>query len=230
LHSRYYLKREDFVFRGQEEEYPLTAVVPEWSPRDRVVVVAPDVPRDLSATAPLVLALTQVFYDRPEVRASGFFDYPSHFVVAGESDASPKVLGPDDSRWWSAAWCRLDVWPSTHHVIADPEPAALFRAVVMLEPDRLLWPTRLALPERFDAPAGPDHADVYALLRNRLRQVILYSDAATADHGEGAWTVRITGRSKQLMDEAVDLVKAETTPTLPPARFRPVAVDDFLGG
>jgi hypothetical protein len=47
-----------------------------------------------------------------------------------ESHASP----PRYRAVASTAWCRIDVWPTTHHVIAGPDPTTLLAAVLMREP------------------------------------------------------------------------------------------------
>lgn len=93
MHSRNYLRGEDFRFVCRTGETRFEEIIPGWSPHDRVVIVAPDPARDIAAAAGLVLALTQAFYDRPVAREADFFDYPSHFVIGGERGAQPRILG-----------------------------------------------------------------------------------------------------------------------------------------
>ncbi len=204
MHSREYLSRDDFAFTRDGRSLGPEGVLEPWSPRDRVAFVAPDPVADLPRLAGPVLAWTQRFYDREIARENGFFDYPRHLLVGGEPGAAPRVLGPATSAGWSAAWCRLDIWPATHHVVADPDPATLMAAVLMLEPDVLVWPARVTPPASMALPSGPDETVARLLLAARLHSVWLYDDAP--DGGGEGWSLTIGGGAAALAGEAMALV------------------------
>jgi hypothetical protein len=227
MHSQAYLRAEDFTFRQGDAVRSRAALVPDWSAQDRVVIVAPDPVNDLLASAGLVLALTHAFYDRPVAHEPGFFDYPAHFVIGGEAGARPQILGPVEQRPWSRAWCRLDVWPSSHHAVADPSPESLCQAAFMLEPTRLLWPRRLPRPDTLDMPAGPDHAGVVALWRQRLHQILRYT---VADEPRADWSIELDGTSRALARDAAGLLPGAVSaaPAIADATFADVPVADFL--
>lgn len=174
-----------------------------WAPHDRVAFVAPDPVADLPRLAGPVLAWTQRFYDREIAREDGFFDYPRHFVIGGEPGACPRVLGPTTRAEWSAAWCRLDIWPPTHHIVADPAPETLMAALLMLEPEVLVWPARLTPPASIALPGGPDESVARLILAARLHSVWLYDDAP--GDGEG-WRVATGGGAADLAGQADALV------------------------
>lgn len=200
MHSQHYLEAEDFRFTRGDRVARAPEVFTDWSPADRLVVVAPDPAADLVRTAGLVLAWTQRFYDRPAARAEGFLDYPSHYVVGGEAGAVPRILGPSATASWSRAWCRLDVWPSTRHVVADPDPLQMLGAALMLEPTVLVWPARLEVPASMALPPDLDDCSARRLLRARLREVWRYADEPF-DVATG-WSLEWTGGAAQLTHEA----------------------------
>lgn len=201
MHSSNYLQAEDFRFARGDRVARAHEIFPDWSLADRLVVVAPDPAADLVPTAGFLLAWTQRFYDRPAARATGFFDYPSHYVVGGETGAVPHILGPSAKASWSRAWCRLDVWPSIRHVVADPDPLQMLGAALMLEPTALVWPARLAVPTSMALPPDLDDRSTRRLLRARLREVWRYSDEPF-DTATG-WSLEWTGGAAQLTHEAI---------------------------
>ena len=201
MHSPHYLKPTDFRFTQNDRVVGTAEVFPGWSPADRLVVIAPDPTADLVRTAGLVLAWTQRFYDRPEARADGFYDYPSHYVVGGEAGAEPRVLGPSAEAWWSAAWCRLDVWPSIRHVVADPDPLPLLGAALMLEPTVLVWPARLSVPGSMALPPNLDDRNARRLLRARLREVWRYGDEPFG--ATDGWALAWCGGAAELTREVL---------------------------
>jgi hypothetical protein len=232
MHTRGPLSADDFRFLHRSTVRSRDELIPDWSPQDRIVVVAPDPGDALIATGGLLLALTQAFYDRPDAMRPGYYDYPSHFVIGGEDGAEPTLLSPGARRPWSDAWCELDVWPNTHHAVADPCPRTLLQAVFMLEPTRLLWPAALAVPQAYAPPGNavsPDQTDMRSLLRSRLRQVLLWSRDAASE----SWHVQIKGRSRELVQEAAARLPDEprvSASDAANATFRSVATDDFLSG
>jgi hypothetical protein len=231
MHTRGYLDPGDFRFVHDSSVRSREELIPQWSPGDRVVVVAPDPAHALVATGGLLLALTCAFYQRPAARRPGFYDYPSHFVVGGEAGTEPRLLGPSEQRPWSEAWCELDVWPNTHHAVAAPSPASLLQAAFMLEPTRLIWPAVLPVPDHYAPPenaVNPDQTDIRRLLRTRLRQVLLWS---RGEPSPDSWRVELADRPRKLVAEAEELLPpdlrvsdADTTRST----FRAVAIDDFL--
>lgn len=230
MHSRKYLHAEDFAFVHGTEAGSLDELFPAWSPTDRVVVVAPAPGRDLGATAALLLALTRRYYEHPAARRPGFYDYPSHFVVGGQAGAEPHLLSPREQASWSEAWCEIDVWPNTHHAVADPSPEALLQAVFMLEPTRLIWPAEIPVPGNYAPPenaVNPDQRDMRGILGNRLRQVLLWTREG---HPDG-WRVEMSGSSRQLVARAVALLPAEIRPPgddTGSAVYRSVPIAEFL--
>lgn len=180
-------------------------VFPRWRASDRVVIVAADPVSDLKLSGGLVLALTAAFYARPETREASYFGYPSHFVVGGEPGAQPRLLRPGESRPWGAGWCWIDVWPGTHHMVADPSAASLLRAVLMLEPTVVMWPQRLRWPRHaFAQLAGLAEDAAWLLLRSHLRQLITYQISPLAESTGQSWSLDLAGRSAQLLQEAVN--------------------------
>ncbi len=228
MHSPHYLRAEDFRFTQGDRVARAPAVFPGWSPADRLVVIAPDPATDLLRTAGLVLAWTQRFYDRPAARAEGFLDYPSHYVVGGEAGAVPRVVGPSAQAWWSRAWCRLDVWPSIRHVVADPDPLQMLGAALMLEPTALVWPARFAVPASIALPPDLDDGSARRLLRARLREVWRYADEPL-DAATG-WRLEWAGGAAQLTREALDrLADAPRAEARLEACLERMEPDRFLG-
>lgn len=180
-------------------------------------------------TAGLVLAWTQRFYDRPAARTEGFFDYPSHYVVGGEAGATPRVVGPSGEAWWSRTWCRLDVWPSTRHVVADPDPLQMLPAALMLEPTALVWPARFAVSPSMALPPNlDDRSSARRLLRARLCAVWRYSDDLSG--AETAWQLEWIGAAAQLTREALDRLPESPSAEGPlQACVERVEPDRFLG-
>jgi hypothetical protein len=231
MHTRGYLDPGDFHFVHDSRVRSREELIPQWTPGDRVVVVAPDPADALVATGGLLLALTCAFYQRPAAHRPDFYDYPSHFVIGGEAAAEPRLLGPGEQQPWSEAWCELDVWPNTHHAVAAPSPASLLQAAFMLEPTRLIWPADLAVPNHYAPPEGtvnPDQTDMRRLLRNRLRQVLLWS---RDDISSQSWRLGLAHRPRKLVAEAAALLPADlrvSDTDTTRSTFRSVAIDDFL--
>ncbi len=226
MHSRLYLDKQDFQFERGAEHLGLSGAFPEWTPAERVVFVAPDPSEDTARLSGFVLALTALFYGREEVRSPDFFDYPKHYVVGGEEGAETRLLGPTLSTDWGAAWCKLDVWPATHHAVADPVSSKLLAAAFMLEPTVLVWPERLSAPEAIDLPAGPTDDAARRLLRTHVREVWFYGDNSIAERS--GWKLRCAGGAGQLQREAIDILPY--TPDTRPDRafFRSADPQEFL--
>lgn len=214
MHSRRYLDRRDFRFERGTERVGLSDIFPDWSPTERVVFVAPDPIEDTVRLSGFVLALTALFYDREEAQFPEFFDYPNHYVAGGDWGRDTRLLGPTSSTDWSPAWCRLDVWPSTHHAVTEPVSSKLLAAAFMLEPSILVWPQRLSAPEEIDLPAGPPDGDARRLLRRHVRELWFYGDDSPG--ARPGWWLRCSGGARQLQREAIDnLPRApETAPDL----------------
>lgn len=206
MHSRDYLDVGDFAFMRGTEPADAAAMFPDWTPTDRVALVAPDPIADTGRLAGPALAWTALFYGRPEAGAPDFFDYPNHYVVGGEHNATPQILGPGAEAEWSRAWCKLDAWPSTHHAVAAPEADVLMAACFMLEPTVLVWPARLSPPGRIDLPAGPDENVARRLLQTRIREVWFYGDEPRDQ--SAAWRLEYGGGAGQLARDAADLLPA----------------------
>ena len=206
--------------------------VADWHPNDRTVFVAPDPVNDLPALAGLVLAFAHAFYDRPEAGVEGFYDYPSSFVIGGKTGAEPRLLHPGAAEDWSEAWCELDVWPNTHHAVSDPDPGALLRTACMLEPTRLVWPERLAVPGHFappPSPVNPEQEDMIGLFRRRLKQVVTWSDSIGGD--QDGWRVDLRGAALELAREAVRRLPDDAGTgdgAIATAAYRTVSVDRFF--
>lgn len=231
MHTRSQLRSADFQWIGSAAG--LDALIPEWEPGTRVVFVAPDPAQDLADLAGLILALAHAFYDRAEAREPGFYDYPSHFVVGGSAEAEPRLLHTAACQAWSEAWCEMDVWPNTHHAVADPSPGNLIQAVYMLEPNVLVWPAHLALPSHY-APApnavSPDQSDMEGLLRRRLHRVLHYT-SGPATEAAAATQVALSGASADLARKAIGCLPADDVAPaarLSSAAYWSVRVEDFL--
>lgn len=227
MHSRHYLQADDFAIDRGAPESGTSRVFADWSPSRRVAIVAPDPAADLFRLAGVVLALTHRFYDRPEARSEGFFDYPSHYVIGGEAGAEPRVVGPTHEAPWSAAWCRIDVWPSSRHLVAHPDVATLLAAALMVEPTLLLWPSRLPRARDVELSVGPGDGVVRRLLRARLGAVWLYgSDLPDV---AGSWRLSWGGGAAQLTREAADRLPEPGGRFAHAEWFVSTPVDAFLG-
>lgn len=231
MHTRSHLNADDFRFHGAATG--VAGLMPEHTATSRVVFVAPDAAAGAADLAGLTLALAHAFYARPEAAAPDFYDYPSHFVVGGRDGAEPRLLHTAAAEPWSKAWCHLDVWPNTHHAVADPSPFALIQAVYMLEPNVLVWPAELTLPGRYAPPEDavhPDQSDMERLLRRRLDRVLLYSAPAGSDTADST-RIDLTGGAAELARRTLARLPAADRPTderIAAAAFRPIAVDRFL--
>jgi hypothetical protein len=229
MHTRHQLRAADFRYHGTAAS--LAELLPGHTPNDRVVFVTPDPGAGLADLTGLILALAHAFYDRPETAASDFYDYPSHFVIGGTPGAEPRLLHTAASEPWSEAWCEVDVWPNTHHAVADPSAFSLLQAVYMLEPNVLVWPANLALPTHYAPPenaVNPDQSDMEGLLSRRLRQVLLH-DATATDDTPGATRIELQDRNAALARRALAcLPQAPPHDRLAGARYRPLPVTDFL--
>lgn len=218
MHSRSYLDRRDFQFVRGTERRRLSDIFPEWTPAERVVFVAPDPIEDAGRLAGFVLALTALFYGRDEALSPDFFDYPNHYVVGGVEGAETRLLGPTLSAEWTSAWCDLDVWPSTHHAVAEPIPSKLLAAAFMLEPTILVWPEWLPMPETIDLPAGPSDGEAWRLLERSVREVWFYGGESTG--AQKGWQLRCSGGAGQLQREAMDLLPYVPDSAIGDAFFR----------
>ncbi|MDN3519870.1 hypothetical protein QWY84_19885 [Aquisalimonas lutea] len=231
MHSRNYLRDSGFtVHPTSDRTAPGSERLQQhWRSEDRTAVVARTAEEGVRGCGAATLLLAHWFYRRKEARAPGFFDYPQHYAIVGESGARTRHLGPDEQRTWGAAWCRLDVWPSTHHVVAEPTPEALLLATLAVEPQWLFWPASLATPGPLHVAGGGDDRAVRLLLRARLRGVILYS---TKEDGSGQqWSIELSGGARKLFDESMEaLPSAERGQELADGRgwYRTVGVGPFL--
>jgi hypothetical protein len=218
MHSRSYLDKRDFQFVRGTKRRGLSDIFSEWTPAERVVFVAPDPIEDMALLAGFVLARTALFYGREETRSPAFFNYPNHYVVGGEQGAETRLLGPTLSAEWTPAWCNLDVWPSTHHAVAEPVSSKLLAAAFMLEPTVLVWPAWLSTPELIDLPAGPTDDISRSLLKRHVHEVWFYdNDSSVAQSG---WQLTCSGGARQLRGEAIDLLPRVPDTASDPAFFR----------
>lgn len=204
MHSRSYLDKRDFQFVRGTERRNLSEMFTGWVPAERVVFVAPDPIEDTAVLAGFVLALTALFYRREEALSPEFFDYPNHYVVGGERGAETRLLGPTLSAEWTPAWCNLDVWPSTHHAVAEPVYSKLLAAAFMLEPTVLVWPASLSTPELIDLPAGPTDDIARALLTRHVHEVWFYGNDSWVTRS--GWQLGCSGGARQLRREALDIL------------------------
>lgn len=226
MHSRNYLNKNDFHVKRGTKYSKLRAMFPNWSPQERVVFVAPDPITDTARLSPFVLGRTAMFYGRDEAQGSDFFAYPNHFVVGGEEEGETRLLGPNAAAEWSSAWCRLDVWPSTHHVATASEPANLLTGALTLESTVLVWPARMPMPATIDLPVGPTDDVVRRLLGSHLREIWLYGDSAP--QGTTEWVIHCSGGAQTLLQEAIDLLPNKPSGKAPQGCFWSVAPHDFL--
>lgn len=227
MHSRHYLQQDDFTVAFGAEPSRTGGVFADWSPDHRVAVVAPDPAADLVRVAGVVLAWTHRFYERVDVGSEQFVDYPSHYVLAGEHGAEPRMLGPSKQAPWSAAWCRIDVWPSIRHLVAHPDAATMATAALMVEPTHLLWPSRLTWPKDAHIRLGPGDAVTRRMLRARLEAVWLYGD--DLEGAAGAWRLSWSGGAAQLTQEAVQRLPGSHVEPRPEQWFVSVPTGPFLG-
>ena len=226
MHSQHYLQASDFAGRTPEGDVPPTGLFGDWSDRARVAIVAPDPANDLLRAAGTVLLWTYRFYQRLQERDTEF-DYPSHYVIGGQTDAEPALLGPDASAKWSAAWCRIDVWPSIRHAVAHPDAPSMLAAALALEPTHLLWPARWPWPCEAEIAFAPGDAVARSLLLARLEQVLVYGDAASAQ--PGAWCLSWSGGAARLTREAHARLPAGTPEPDFEEWLAPVPPAAFLG-
>lgn len=226
MHSQHYLEASDFAARTPDGDIAPTELFDNWSDRARVAVVAPDPARDLLRTAGTLLLWTYHFYQRLQERDTDF-DYPSHYVIGGKTDAEPALLGPDTSAKWSAAWCRIDVWPSIRHAVAHPDAPSMLAAALAVEPTHLLWPARWPWPRDIEIAFGPGDAVGRSLLLARLEQVLVYGDEASeqAEASRLSWI----GGAARLTREAHALLPAGTPEPGLEEWLAPVSPATFLG-
>lgn len=227
MHSPHYLASSDFNAHTGAGEVSAADLSTAPSEHARVVVVAPDPIGDLQATAGPVLLWTHRFYERLRASTCDYFDYPSHYVIGGTPDAQPRLLGPNESAPWSPAWCRLDIWPSIRHGVAEAHPASMLLAAMGVEPTHIVWPAGWPWPRDVEIPFTAGDRVARGLLRARLEGVIVYGDAARAQ--PGGWCLSWGGGAAQLTEEA----RARLPDSPPPAPreqwLASVAIDDFFG-
>lgn len=206
MHSRHYLSDRDFTVLDEQgaRGRAIPALLDAWRASDRIAFVAEGPESGVRGCGPAALGLTRKFYARQEVTRPDFFDYPLHYAIVAESGARTSFLGPNEHRWWSPAWCRLDVWPSTHHLVADPTPEALFLAALLVEPSWLIWPVSLPRPGRMEISGGGDDHDVRALMRARLKGVIHYGHRPEHPPPPEAWSLKLTGGAATLLRESLE--------------------------
>ncbi len=232
MHTQAYLQTQDFRWHGRADG--LDQLIPGRDPTGRVAFIAPEPAHNLADLSGLILALAHAFYARPEAHVPGFYDYPSHYVVGGLEGADSRLLHTAASEPWSEAWCEADVWPNTHHAVADPTPFHLIQAVYMLEPNILVWPAHLTLPVHYapiENAVNPDQRDMEGLLGRRLQQVLLYSPAPLTPDDPAATRIELTGGAQDLARKALACLPTSDQPPaarLAAAWFRPQPVQEFL--
>jgi len=232
MHTREHLQGKDFRWHGAAAS--LEELLPAHDAGSRVVFVAPQPATALADLAGLILALAHAFYDRAQAHSPGFYDYPSHFVVGGHQGAEPRLLHTAASEPWSEAWCEVDVWPNTHHAVADPTPFHLIQAVYMLEPNILVWPADLTLPAHFaptENAVNPDQRDMEGLLGRRLQQVLLYSHEPRTADDSASTRIELASGAQELARKALACLPAPDRPSaaqLAAAWYRPESVQAFL--
>ncbi len=227
MHSPHYLANSDFTAHTGAGAVPGEALFTDWSEHARVVVVAPDPAGDLQAVAGPVLLWTYRFYERLRARVPDYFDYPSHYVMGGTPGAEPRWLGPSESAPWSGGWCRIDIWPSIRHGVAEPEPASMLAAVMAVQPSHLLWPAHWPWPRNVEIGIGPGDRVARGLLRARLEGVFVYGDEARA--GPTAWRLSWRGGAAQLTEEARLRLPDAPPPAERAVWLAPVPIESFLG-
>lgn len=227
MHSPHYLDASDFS--GHTAAGATWSVPPfaDWSERARVAVVAPDPSADLLHAAGPVLLWTHRFYERLGARDPTYFDYPSHYVIGGTPGAQPRLLGVSESAPWSGAWCRIDIWPSIRHGIAEAEPASMLAAAMIVEPTHLLWPARWPWPRDVDIRFGPGDRVARGLLRARLEAAFVYGDDAQSQ--PDAWHLAWAGGAAQLTEEARALLPGNPPAAAHETWLAKVPTDTFLG-
>jgi len=75
MHRRGYLDAWDFTFTRGSDRANWAKVLPDWTPADRIVAIAPTPVTDFWRFAGIILAWTARFYRRVETESLAFFDY-----------------------------------------------------------------------------------------------------------------------------------------------------------
>lgn len=163
MHTADLMKTREFIFSRGEELVGFHDLLPGFTTRDRLGVVAME-PGDSLRAAPLLLAAVGAFYEELHAEETDFYLYPDFFVF--------HVGGPKGRH------SPLDVWPQSKEVVVPTDPQELLAAIN----DRGI--TRLVLPNR---PGADGVVMVHAaqLAARRLRTVLTTATVA----GGHQWAV-----------------------------------------
>lgn len=191
MHTADLMRTDEFVFSRGEDLVGFPDLLPGFTARDRLGVVALE-PGDSLRAAPLLLAAAGAFYEDLRATESDFHLYPDFFVfhVGGmRGRHSP-----------------LDVWPQSKEVVVSPDPQTLLAAIN----DRGI--TRLILPH------GPGAEGVLMLhavqAAARGLRTVLTTVAGVTGAGH-RWTVRPSKAAVSLISRcakvSADLLGEEST-------------------
>lgn len=181
MHTSTVLRPGDFRYEmrdaGVARACGFADFCPDYHPLDRVAVVWSDLHGGLFGSAYPLLAITTAFYESLRSRhgETPFFDYPQHFCIKADADASVSHGIGDAARPWSM----LDVWPENRWKVCEAAPAALLRAIFDLQINRVFWPAawwNASLSGPAAPPSLPDH--IHRMLATSLKQVHLYGTRA----------------------------------------------------
>ena len=181
MHTSSLLSAGDFAcarpLAGDTVAADFAAMFHDHHELDRVAIVSPRLEDGILFAGIGLLALTTAFYDVQRARGGAFHDYPQHFALIGGDGARVATrtgTAPATEALLRASWGNLDVWPQTNWFVVAPTATAMLERVFALQINRLFWPESLT-PDG----AGPRlPALARALLRSRLKSVLLYDGAA----------------------------------------------------
>lgn len=229
MHTRHILSAEHFTYRtGDGGAASFVDFCSDYSPQDRVAIVAPTFDEGVIHAGLATLALTTAFYDALRRRWGGaeFFDYPSHFCLVDRDDAgvlTPRGRIAGDVEPLHDAWSNLDVWPSSKWIAAGSTPADMLAATFDLQIERLLWPEGWGFSEgkRSAGRRLPEYAN--RMLRTRLRSVWCYASDRP--------TIRISGAEpvEEMVRRSVAQLPAWRSVVAPIGEtYRAMGVTQFL--
>jgi hypothetical protein len=220
VHTARELTGASFAITVGGEPAGLDAVLPGFTDRDRVGVVARRPHGALGASA-LILAAVTAFYDLQRERGEPFFIYPDYFVFhVGTTQGDHR---------------KLDIWPSHKEVVVKADAEALLEAIN----DRAI--TRLVVED--GEPAAPRmQRETVASARSRIATCLAYAPSGRVRDG----AVAIAGNDVTEGYVAATLERAEGTPPAareaaaaarrglredgrPVETYRVIALDEALG-
>lgn len=155
MHSSTELSLDMFQVRIAGQEAAFRDLIPNFSARDRLGVVA-RAPLDAIWASSLILAAVTAFYDEQRRLSADFFIYPDYFIF--HPNCSP------------GQYAMFDVWPDHKVVSVEDTPEAILRAVN----DRGV--TILVLPDR-EARSVKVQRQTCSSALSRLHTALLYCPA-----------------------------------------------------